>query len=130
MQKKKSPFMLGAVIVVVFMGALFVNMTQMFTRPLFPEQPKEAPKAPDASEQTKKSNLQGLKGSMTREAMNVEGEAKPATFTGIPPEPVIIVAPSEKYTPTFNETQTSGQWYRENSQEVARADKVRKDRGF
>ena len=130
MQKKKSPFMLAAAVVLIFMFALFVNVTQMFTRPLLPDRPKEAPKAPDATEAQKKDNLSHLKSSLKRETMDPQGGDPEALFKGIPPEPVILIAKVEKYTPQFNETQTSGQWYRPNSQEVVRTEKVRKERGF
>lgn len=132
MQKKKSPVMLVVAVCLVFGFAYFMNATSFFTRPLLPEQPQQPEPAPqtqasteEATAQTRTAMKDALRNRGGRDQEDAEGRAE-----GIPDKPAIFVPRIERFEPTFNETSTSAQWYRDESEVDDRGEKVRAERGF
>jgi len=131
MQQKKSPAMLIVGLCVVLGAAYFVNATAFFTKPLLPP-PAEAPKAPDAAEASAiaKQASERMREQVKKGGGAQAGPEGETVASGIPAEPAIFPPKVQRYNPQYNETSTSGQWYRDDSAVNERGEKVREDRGF
>lgn len=124
MKNKKSNAMWGVTLVVVIGTAFFLNATNFLTKPLLPEAPKQSEAQGSVSaSQTRNELATQVKSRETNE------EGAPID-SGIPSKPAIFKAKAEIYKPTYNETSTSSQWYRDENVVNEKGEKVREERGF
>lgn len=127
MRNQKSRAMWGVSIVLILCFAFFMNATSWLTKPLFPEQPKQAAAEGPSAQQTKEM----LSKNVREHTITLEGEGENAKAdTGLPAEPAIFKKKQGIYKPTPNPTSTSSQWWRKEGYVEEQKEKVKKERGF
>jgi len=129
MKQKKAPVTLIAVVVVMLLVGGLVNATGFLQDPgrFFRPAPKvEEAKPTELTAADKQRNRDMLKDAVrsTRKG-GPEGEGGPEAelVNGVPKEPTIIIPEVSVVKPQINDSNISGQWYRDESRQKELADK-------
>ena len=132
MKQKPKPIILGSILVVIVIGVLLTNTTDIWSKLAAPKE--EAPKQPGTAQAlSDKDKAQlaaavsgGAKGRPNQVDPDDPNSGKPTT---IPDEPSIVVQKPKYIKPNQNSTAISGQWYRDEANTKNMQADIEKRRG-
>lgn len=132
MNQKKAPVtLLAAVVVMVLVGGI-VNATGFLQDPgrffrKAPEAPKEvAPQ--ELTDAQKEQNKQGLQAAARSKGSGRPDEDGMEMVNGVPKDPSIVIPDITVTKPQINDSNISGQWYREESRQKKLIDEKQQER--
>ncbi len=130
MKQKKAPVTLIAVVVVMLLVGGLVNATGFLQDPgrFFRQAPKQETAPPkELTEADKEKNKEMLKQASKPRREGPEGGPEEEMVNGVPKEPTILIPEVSIVKPQVNDSNISGQWYKEESRQKQLADQKAKE---